>query len=63
MLDENDKPWLIEINAICNMVHSKNSQVDTHNKTKLAQGLFDVVLNPMFNGAELKESEFLHRVL
>ena len=29
MLDEDDKPWLIEINAICNMVHSKNSKVDT----------------------------------
>ena len=32
MLDEDDKPWLIEINAICNMVHSKNSKVDTVKK-------------------------------
>ena len=35
MLDEDDKPWLIEINAICNMVHSKNSKVDTVKKKKI----------------------------
>ena len=63
MLDENDKPWLIEINAICNLHHSKNSKVDIYNKTNLAKGLYDVVLNPVFNNVEVKDSEFLHRVL
>ena len=63
MFDENDKPWLLEVNAICNLKHSPNSKVDTYNKTKLAEGLFDVVLNPVFGGADVKESRYLHRVL
>ena len=58
MLDENDTPWLIEINAICNLHHSKNSERDTFNKTKLAEGFYDVVL-----AKEPKESEFLDRVV
>ena len=58
MIDEHDKPWLIEINAICNLVHSKNSERDTFNKTKLAEAFYDTVL------AEVPtQSEFLHRVL
>ena len=63
MFDEDDKPWLLEVNGICNLKHSPNSKVDTYNKTNLAQGLFDVVLDPVFGGAEVKESPFLHRVL
>lgn len=63
MITTDDHPYLIEINAICNLIHSENSARDTFNKTNLAQAFFDVVLNPIFGGAEVKESEFLHRVI
>jgi hypothetical protein len=58
MIDESDKPWLIEINAICNLHHSANSERDTFNKTKLAEAFYDTVL-----ADEPKKSEYLHRVL
>jgi hypothetical protein len=63
MFDEDDKPWLIEINGICNLRHSANSARDTFNKTQLASAVYDLVLAPCFMGAEVKTAEHLHRVL
>jgi hypothetical protein len=47
MIDEDDKPWLLEINAICNLKHSAVSAIDCRNKKRLAVTIFDLVFAPL----------------
>jgi len=64
MIDEDDKPWLLEINSICNMQNTKTSEVDTRNKTLMAEALYDMVLAPLVDvSVEPKASEHFHRVI
>jgi len=64
MMDEDDKPWLLEINSICNMCNTKTSAVDTQNKTLMAEAFYDLVLAPLVDDSvEPKVTEHFHRVL
>jgi len=64
MIDEDDKPWLLEINSICNMCNAKTSAIDTRNKTLMAEAFYDLVLAPLLDDSvEPNVTEHFHRVL
>lgn len=61
IIDENDRPWLIDINGNCNLRHVPSTK-ELHDD--LAQAVYDVIINPIFRGTEPhSESTMIVRVV
>merc|ERR1712166_849502 len=61
--DEDDHMTCIEINGICNLTHTQQSELDMANKMKLCEGLYSLLLAPLVEDMEPHATSHFHRVV